>query len=79
MEQDIQNPKKALNRSWSADFSCSFHMVCHKMVLPSYNNKLSQCFLRKLPNLEAKFSSNHYRLVSMILILIQDAVVNNLN
>ena len=51
MEQDIQNPKKTLNRSWSADFSCSFHMVCHKMVLPPYNDKLSQCFLGKLPNL----------------------------
>ena len=47
MEQDIQNPKKALNRAWSADFSCSFHMACHKIVLPSYHNKLSQCFFRK--------------------------------
>ena len=51
MEQDIQNPKKALNRAWSADFLCSFHIAFHKIVLPSYYNKLSQCFLGKIPNL----------------------------
>ena len=53
MEQDIQNPKKkqknkkTLNKAWSADFSCSFYMAFHEIVLPSYYTKLSQCFLGK--------------------------------
>ena len=51
MEQDIQNPKKALNRAWSADFSCSFYVACQRIVFPPYHNKLSQCFLGKIPNL----------------------------
>ena len=51
MEQDIQNPKKALNRAWSADFSCSFYVACQRKVFPPYHNKLSQCFLGKIPNL----------------------------
>ena len=55
-----------------------FQMVCYEMVLPSHNTKLSQCFLRKLPNLKVKFLSNHHWLVPMILILIQK-LAKNLN
>ena len=41
---NITNLKKTPNRSWFADFSCSFHRIFLLMVWPSHDFKLNQCF-----------------------------------
>ena len=41
--------KKTPNRSWIADFSCSFHRIFLLMVWPSHEFKLKQCFCKKYP------------------------------